>query len=125
MPGSLAVEVPFSVRRRGREMRLILNGSQRATQALDKSLIALVARGYAWRHEIADGTAVSATAIAEREKLTPAYVSRLVDLSFLAPDILAGIVSGDIPADLTASRLQSMPNIPLDWPSQRSLLEFK
>jgi site-specific DNA recombinase len=124
MPGSLAIEVPFTVRRRGREMRLILNSSQRATRAADKSLIGLVARGYAWRHEIVNGTAASATVIAQREKLTPAYVSRLIDLSFLAPDILAGIVSGEAPADLTASKLQSISNIPLDWPSQRSLLGF-
>jgi len=124
MPSSFVIEVPFSVRRRGREMRLILNSSQRATRPVDKSLIGVVSRGYAWRHEIKNGTAASATVIAQREKLTPAYVSRLIDLSFLAPDILAGIVSGEAPADLTASQLQSISTIPLDWLSQRSLLGF-
>jgi hypothetical protein len=124
MPSNFAIEAAFTVRRRGREIRLILNSSQRATQAVDKSLIGLVSRGYAWRHEIANGTAASATVIAQREKLTPAYVSRLVDLSFLAPNILAAIVSGETYADLTASRLQAISNIPLDWPSQRSLLGF-
>ncbi len=62
--------------------------------------------------------------IAKREKLTDSYVSRIVTLGFLAPDIITATLDGNTPADLTANRLQALHDLPLDWPSQRQILGF-
>ncbi len=62
--------------------------------------------------------------IAKREKVTDSYVSRIVTLGFLAPDIIAAILEGTAPAELTANRLQAPHDLPLDWPSQRQILGF-
>ena len=62
--------------------------------------------------------------IARREKVTDSYVSRIVNLGFLAPDIITAILEGTAPAELTANRLQSLRDLPLDWPSQRQILGF-
>jgi len=118
------ITVPLMLRQRGRETRLILHNVKPASRTIDRTLAGLVTRGYRWRHEVMNGIAPSATMIAEREKLTPAYVSWLMDLSFLGPDILMAIISGEAPVDLSARRLQSIANFPLDWPSQRAVLGF-
>jgi hypothetical protein len=52
------------------------------------------------------------------------YVTRLLRLSFLAPDIVAAILKGEQPAELTASRLAQWKNLPLDWTEQRKVLGF-
>ena len=51
-------------------------------------------------------------------------MSRLIDLSFLAPDIIAAIANGTAPANLSSEKLQSINALPLDWPSQRAALGF-
>jgi site-specific DNA recombinase len=110
--------------RRGRETRLILYNSGTEQRPVDQSLLSSIARGYAWRHEIISGKSKSSIEIARRKKVTPSFVSRLIDVSFLAPDILAAIADGTAPVGLTANKLQNTSNIPLDWQSQRYVLGF-
>ncbi len=51
-------------------------------------------------------------------------MTRLLRLSYLAPDIIAAILKGSQPAELTASRLAQLKNLPLDWAEQRKALSF-
>jgi hypothetical protein len=60
--------------------------------------------------------------IAAEEGVVSSYVSRLVRLAFLAPDIVADIMSGRHPPQLTANRLMDDTWLPLDWRAQRELL---
>lgn len=53
----------------------------------------------------------------------PKRFTRLVRLSYLAPDIIAGILDGTQPAELTARKLMES-EIPMDWALQRRLLGF-
>ena len=57
--------------------------------------------------------------VAQAESLIPSYVTRLVRLTFLAPDITASILSGRHDPDLTVSRLMADTRFPLDWSDQR------
>ena len=52
------------------------------------------------------------------------YFTRLLKLSFLAPDITKAILEGRHPPDLTAGRLITHPRLPLDWKGQRRALGF-
>jgi len=55
-------------------------------------------------------------AIASQEHVTPGYVSRLLRLSSLAPDIITAIVNGKNPPQLTAKKLMRLAlEIPVDW----------
>jgi hypothetical protein len=42
----------------------------------------------------------------------------------LAPDIVASILSGTQPVELTAEVLTKRVDLPLDWAEQRALLGF-
>lgn len=52
-----------------------------------------------------------------------AYVMRAMRLNYLAPDIIAAIMDGRQPADLTRTKLLNS-SIPTDWAQQRVLLGF-
>lgn len=52
------------------------------------------------------------------------YLGQLVRISWLAPDIIAAIMDGTQPVNLTGRKLTRANAIPLDWPSQRKMFGF-
>ena len=65
-------------------------------------------------------------AIANQERLTIGYLSRLLRLPSLAPDIVTAIINGKHPPQLIAKRLMRLtPKLPTDWAEQRKLLGFE
>ena len=63
-------------------------------------------------------------ALAKREGVNPSYFTRLVRLSYLAPDITEAILYGRQPRDLTADKLLAHSRLPLVWHEQRTVLGF-
>ncbi len=90
----------FTLRRRGVEARLVLGDT---SSGIDGTLLKNVAQGWTWFKEIKAGMTMQA--IADREGVTQRRVAHLVDLAFLAPDIIQAIVDGQQPATLTADSL--------------------
>ena len=66
---------------------------------------------------------INLTAMAEELHCTPSRLSRLVRLNYLAPDIIAAILDGDQPHDLTGHKLMAT-DLPMDWSLQRKILGF-
>jgi site-specific DNA recombinase len=63
--------------------------------------------------------------IGKREKVGKRYVSRVIRLAFLAPEIVEQIVKGCQPPELTAeSLLTDHTQLPLSWESQKRMLGF-
>ncbi len=104
----------FTLRRRGVEARLVLNDT---SSGVDGTLLKNLAQGWAWFEEIKAGMTMQA--IADRECVTQRRVAHLVDLAFLAPDIVQAIVDGRHPATLTADSLIKSRHRPL-WTDQRA-----
>lgn len=117
--GSTIISVPARLKQRGNELRFVMDGAPAETPA-DASLIRLVARAQIVRNRLIDDRA-SIDDVAREENLTASYVTRLVRISFLAPDIIAGMLDGRYP-DLTAGKLIADTRFPLDWQKQRETL---
>ncbi len=81
-------------------------------------------RGRRWFEDLASGRAGSLVEIAKAEGVNVRYVGRLIPLAFLAPDIVARILSGTQPVDLTTENLTKRIDLPLAWTQQRTLLGF-
>ena len=62
--------------------------------------------------------------MAEEVGVGSSYFTRLVRLSFLAPDIIKAIASGKRPPELTARRLVANTRLPVRWADQRSMLDL-
>lgn len=86
---------------------------QRAPTALQVAL----ARGHRWLRQIEGGQARNLAEIADREKIDRSYVSRMVNLTTLAPDIQAAILDETLPEEVALFDLAI--DTPLCWQAQR------
>jgi site-specific DNA recombinase len=109
---------PMRIRRRGFEMRLVIEGTNAPAPLADLSLIKTIARGRLWADDLLAGRMESVAAIAKREGVRPNYVRRLTRLAFLAPRIVEAIVAGQQPPELTAKALTERTELPLLWSEQ-------
>ena len=114
--------VPVRIKRRGVEMRLVLEWNGAVPQKPDTALVQSVARAHKWFVDLSSGRKRSISEIAEAEGLSDRYVSRLMPLAFLAPDIVEAILTGQQPVDLTAESITKRTDLPLDWAKQKALL---
>ena len=88
----------------------------------DPKLVVLMARAHDWLNRLTSGRCDSVEAIAREVKVTGSYVTRVLYLAFLAPDIVHRIVRGEHSPELTADRLMRMLPLPSAWDEQRKLL---
>ena len=117
--------VPVQMKRRGAELKLVIQSEAQAPSAPDPAMLKALVRARRWFRELAAGEVASITAIACREQVSDGYVKRLLPLAFLAPDIVKSICRGTQPLGLTAELLTRATPLPLDWHSQREMLDCR
>jgi len=119
------VSVPIRLRRAGREIRMGIDGTYPfAASKPDARLIKLLLKARRFNATLVGSDEVPFAALAEREGVSPSYFTRLVRLSYLAPDITHAILDGRQPRDLTAEKLLEHSRLPLAWHDQRTALGF-
>ncbi|MPY72920.1 MAG: resolvase [Alphaproteobacteria bacterium] len=125
-PGSatMNLDLPVTFKRRGVETKLIIAGAEATSAAPDTALIAAVTSANRWFAELKTGAAHSIKDLAARHKVDKGDISRILPLAFLAPDIVAAILDGRQPVELTAYRLKRLRALPRLWSEQRRLLGF-
>ena len=115
-------DISMQMKRRGVEMRLIIGGTGPAR--VDQTLLKTIVRVHKWFNELVSGRVHSMAEIASQEDVDKSYVSRVMTLAFLSPDITESIIAGRQPADLSVEKLTKRIDLPLDWAQQRQLLGF-
>jgi site-specific DNA recombinase len=91
--------VPMQMKRRGVEMRIVLQRDSTPNR-VDLPLLKAVARARRWADELASGKARSVGELARREGIDGRSVRRLIPLGFLAPRIIEAIAEGRQPPEL-------------------------
>jgi site-specific DNA recombinase len=124
-PGDLlTLTMPASLKRAGREMRMLVENANEQTTA-DPSLLRILARAHDIQERSLQNPKLSVHDIAREEHVSAAYFYTLLRLPWLAPDITTAIINGRKPPQLTAQTLMRLtPRLPADWPEQRKLLGF-
>jgi site-specific DNA recombinase len=113
------------LRRAGRAVRMLIEGTDPfATAKPDARLVKLLIRARQFNATLLGSDGVPFAALAKREGVSPSYFTRLVRLSYLAPDITEAILDGRQPHDLTADKLLAHSRLPLGWHEQRTVLGF-
>lgn len=82
----------------------------------------MVARARAWFEALSSGRMTSINASAQADGITRSYVGRMIDLAFLAPDLVEMVMRGEQPQSLTPRRLLDACPLPARWEDQRQLL---
>jgi hypothetical protein len=122
--GRLILSVPIQIKRRsGRKLVMLPNGETAPPRPWDTEPTPLqlaLARGHRWLAMLTSGEARSLREIAAREGVDNSYVSRMVNLTTLAPDIVAAILDDGLPNHLTLFDLAVDP--PVLWEEQRGRL---
>lgn len=120
----IEIRVPIALRRRGGRKLIItpdtdegltgrLNGDQ------DPTLVKGIARGFRWRKLMEQGVYESIDEIAAKEKIDRSYVSRLMRMTLLAPDIVEMVLAGKQPRGINLQMLKRP--IPDCWQEQRAM----
>lgn len=117
----LRVEVQF-LKYRGKVRLVLPSGSPHAKQVEIPSLIKAIARACEWVDQVVKGQALNQRAIAASIGINERYISRILPLAFLAPDITEAILDGRQP---TALSLDDCVNLPMIWTEQRRALRFE
>ena len=123
--GRLTLSVPIQIKRRsGRKRVMVPAGApaqHRPWDAAPTPLQQALARGHRWLAMLESGEVTSLKAIAAREGIDDSYVSRMVNLTTLAPDIVAAILDDALPNHVTLFELAVDP--PALWEAQRRQVE--
>ena len=121
----LRLKVEARLQRVGREMKLLVDNAENQAQA-DPGLLRIIARAHDFQERLIHNPELTVPAIASQEQLTIGYLSRLLRLPSLAPDIITAVINGQHPPQLSAKRLMRLAlKLPTDWAEQRKLLGFK
>ena len=118
------LSVPVRLRRAGREIRMVIDGTDPLAAKPDARLIKLLLRARRFKATLADSEGIPFAVLAQREGVSRSYFTRLVRLSYLAPDITQAIFDGRQPRDFTAGKLLEHSRLPLAWHDQRIALGF-
>lgn len=100
---------------------LILSESAEQEVQIDPQLVKAIIKSHRWNNQILSGAVKNSIEIKEKENLkSKTYVNSIIDLRFLAPDIIERILNGTQPKDLTIQKLFNLKT--LDWAEQKKLL---
>ena len=122
----ITLSAPAQLRRVGLGIRMVIDEAAVPGRAAkpDPKLIKLIARAYLFQNRLAESSSEYLADVAQRERITRSYFTRVLRLSYLAPDIIRAILEGRHPRDLTAQKLLAHSRLPLSWPEQRHTLGF-
>ena len=120
---TLQIIVRSHLLRCGKQMKLILGTNASGGSAPNPQLINLVVQAKQWFAGLSTSKYSTLSDVAKGVNLDKSYVSRVITLAFLAPDILEKIITGDHSHLLTPERLRKACPLPLRWEDQRVLLQ--
>jgi hypothetical protein len=119
----LTVRVPLAVRKQrgGRKLVLTPGGvAKRGSSAADTTLVKALARAFRWRRMLESGRHGTIDELAAAEKINSSYVSRLLRLTLLSPEVVEAILGGRQPEGMTLLGL--MEPFPVEWSLQNEML---
>ena len=120
LPDTVTLHVPFSVVKRGGRKEMQLPHGVRPDRRTDNTLVKALARAFRWKRLLESGEFATVSELAEREGIAPSYMTRVLRLTLLAPDIVEAILDGKQGPEVTLARV--LEPFPLAWEAQAELL---
>lgn len=119
---TVTVSAPFAIRKRGGRKVIVTPDGVPAPQPearpprIDHALVKALARAFRWRRMLESGDYGSIADLARAEKIGRAYVSTMLRLTLLAPDIVEAILDGRQGEEVTLEAV--MVGVPVVWGEQ-------
>jgi hypothetical protein len=116
IPETISVRVPFRLVKRGGRKEIHPPPGALAPRKTDSTLIKALARAFRWKRMLDTGEFATITELAAREGIALSYMTRVLQLSLLAPDIVEAILDGRQGQGVTVDSLRDQA--PMEWKRQ-------
>jgi hypothetical protein len=115
---TIVVTLPITIKKRGGLKQILApDGTDYILDRKpDGALVKAVARAFRWRKMLEAGRYATLEELAAAEKINPSYISRVLRLTLLAPDLIDAILDGRQPPTLTLAN--AMRPFTTDWHKQ-------
>lgn len=113
IPETVTLHVPFLVAKRGGRKEMQLPPGASAQRIPDNTLIKALARAFRWKRMLESGEFATIKELAEREGIALSYLTRVLRLTLLAPEIVEAILAGRQGPEVTLVRL--LAPFPVGW----------
>ena len=117
----ITVFLPMAWRRRGARKVIVAPpgcDGWAPPPKVDRALLKALARAHRWQRMLESGACATLADLADAERISRSYVSRVLRLTLLAPDIVERILDGRP----TAGLAQFLTPFPIEWERQRDHL---
>ena len=126
--GNLQIHIPMLIRRmRGRKQVIApqaLDGEiPKAAEPVQEAVLQALARAFSWAQILESGQVKSISELARSLEVDGSYVTRILKLTTLAPDIVEVIINGEEPDGLSLAKL--IASFPEEWNEQRIQFGFE
>lgn len=114
----IALHVPFRVVKRGGRKEIRPPEGAPQTRRSDSTLVKALGRAFRWKRLLESGDFATIGELAEHERIAHSYMTRVLRLTLLAPDLVEAILDGTQGPGMTLPRL--LEPFPSDWAAQRT-----
>ena len=116
IPDTMTLHVPFRVVKRGGRKEMQLPDGAAHSRRTDNTLVKALARAFRWKRMLDSGEFTTIAELAEREGIAPSYMTRVLRVTLLAPDIIEAILDGRQAPEVTLA--QELGPFPTAWAEQ-------
>jgi hypothetical protein len=116
IPDTVTLHVPFRIVRRGGRKETQLPEGTARSQRTDNTLVKALARAFRWKRMLESGEFATIAELAEREGIATSYMTRVLRLALLAPDIVEAILDGKQGPELTLAQMLNSSTV--EWMEQ-------
>ena len=114
----MTLHVPFRIVKRGGRKEMQLPDGALQPRRTDSTLVKALARAFRWKRMLESGEFTTIAELAEREGIAVSYMTRVLRLTLLAPDIVEAILDGKQGPEVTMSR--ALGPFPVEWERQEA-----
>ncbi len=121
---TITVHIPLTFRKRGgRKMVVTPDGAEWAPRPrVDNAMVKALARAFRWRKMLDEGNHATIEELAKAKGIAKTYVSQVLRLTLLAPEIVEAILDGRQPPEIGLDDL--LGGFPVEWAGQHRDLEI-
>ncbi len=120
---TITLTIPAHLKRAGMETRLLIEGADgSARKSPDRSLLRLLGQAHRFHDMVMHSRGRTMAELAIEAGVGGSYFTRILRLSFLAPDVVMAILRDRHPIELNAKRLVNETRIPITWEEQHATL---
>ena len=106
--------IPLEIKRKNGRPRIVASttGPHFQSRIQDPHILKALGRAWSWRRKLESGEATTIHDIAKAENVTDRFVSRMMRLAYLPPDVLQKLVIWHEPCAASIKKLMELADLP-------------